>query len=72
MGLKGTDKEQLSRALAGVEMTEIAWPDGKPAELHATHEGDLVVGEKRLHCYQLSDGRRVVDADDVDRFFTEP
>lgn len=36
---------------------------------HVTHNGVLRVGEVELHCYQLSDGRRVFDKDDVDALF---
>jgi hypothetical protein len=49
-------------------MAPLEWPEGTPADgLYATHDGYLTVGEMRLHCYQLSDGSRVIDADDVAR-----
>jgi hypothetical protein len=38
---------------------------------HATHEGILRVGDIDIHVYQLSDGRRVIDAAEVERFFQE-
>jgi hypothetical protein len=40
--------------------------DGLPV---VTHQGVLAVGGHELRVYQLSDGRRVVAADDVHRFF---
>lgn len=40
-------------------------PSGFP---HATHSGELRIGDAVLRCYQLSDGRRVIDGDDVVRF----
>jgi hypothetical protein len=41
-------------------------PDGTP---HVTAEGVLELGGGRLRCYQLSDGRRIFDAEDVWAFF---
>ena len=35
----------------------------------ATHKGVLQIGPFTFRCYQLSDGRRVLDAEDVDIFF---
>jgi hypothetical protein len=40
--------------------------DGIP---YATHEGVLNIGGFEFKCYQLSDGKRVFDADSVHRFF---
>lgn len=38
--------------------------------LWATHEGTLEFAPGvSLRCYQLNDGQRVLDADDVTRFF---
>lgn len=34
-----------------------------------THEGVLKIGGFSLRCYQLSDGTRVFDADDITAFF---
>lgn len=36
---------------------------------HATHYALLDLCGFTFRCYQLSDGRRVFDADDVERFF---
>lgn len=34
-----------------------------------THEGVLEVGDKKLRCYILSNDMRILDAEDVDKFF---
>lgn len=36
----------------------------------ATHEGVLHIGNAQLKAYMLSNGQRVFDADDVQRFFS--
>ena len=36
---------------------------------YATHEAVLHIGSKTLRCFQLSNGQRVFDADDVEMFF---
>ena len=36
---------------------------------HATHSGVLRIGDVELRCYQLSNGQRVFDSDDVDAMF---
>ena len=41
-------------------------PGGLPVP---THEGVLRIGSAELRCYQLDDGRRIIDADDVAEFF---
>lgn len=35
----------------------------------ATHQAELVIAGCRLRCYQLRDGRRILNADDVHAFF---
>jgi len=40
--------------------------DGLP---YVTHKGYLQIGDISLRCYQLDDGRRIIDAEDVARFF---
>lgn len=44
----------------------------EPDALYATHEATLEIGDSTLRCYQLNDGQRVFDADDVHAFFTPP
>lgn len=41
-------------------------PDGVPV---ATHEGVLRLGELSLRVYQLSDGQRIISAEDMEQFF---
>ena len=57
------------RLLAQVELTPYEIVGDPPAELYATHEGVLNIGEAQLRVYQLSDGRRVLDAEDIHRVF---
>jgi hypothetical protein len=40
--------------------------DGIP---YATHEGSLTIGGFEFKCYQLSNGKRVFDAESVHQFF---
>jgi hypothetical protein len=63
------EPKQLKRFLDQIPMTPVAH-DGLPPEgLYATHSGVLTIGESELRVYQLSDGTRVFDTDDVQRFF---
>jgi hypothetical protein len=36
---------------------------------YATHAGELMIGDFTFRVFQLSDGQRVFDADDVEKFF---
>ena len=36
---------------------------------YATHTGVLTISGVSFRCYQLSDGRRVIDAEDIKAFF---
>lgn len=36
---------------------------------YATHEGILTIGDASLRVFQLSDGKRIIDADDMAEFF---
>lgn len=36
---------------------------------YPTHTGVLSIGELTIRCYQLSDGRRLIDAEDAARLF---
>jgi hypothetical protein len=40
--------------------------DGIP---YATHEGTLNIGGFEFHCYQLSDGKRVISEESMVKFF---
>lgn len=41
--------------------------DGTP---HATHRGELTIAGKKLVLFQLSDGRRVIEAKSLGEFVT--
>jgi hypothetical protein len=57
----------IERMLDAVEWRPI--PGAGGTDLHATHEGVLALADIELRCYVLSDGTRVFDADDIERFF---
>jgi Flp pilus assembly protein CpaB len=40
--------------------------DGLP---YVTHEATLTIFNKKLKCYQLSDGNQIIDKDDMESFF---
>lgn len=42
--------------------------DEIPEGLYATHEGVLEIAGNKLRVYQLSDGSRVFNADDIEAF----
>lgn len=37
----------------------------------ATHEGILTIGPFKLRCYKLSNGKRVIHADDVEKLLKD-
>lgn len=56
-------------ALAGVDWQPVEVDRGDGAIPWVTHVGSIDIGDgDRLRCYQLNDGRRIFDADDVGRF----
>lgn len=60
------------RLLADVVMHELPALSKAKREVGipwATHRGTFTIGEISLTVYQLSDGRRILDADDVARVF---
>jgi len=59
-----------------IMMDDVVWEEIDSIDIepdsdmpHATHKGILRIGDVSLKCYQLSDGMRVLDADDVADFF---
>ncbi len=62
--------EKLLDAVDWRELPELD-PPCDPDGLYATHEGVLEVGGASLKAYTLNDGRRILDAADVLRFFGE-
>lgn len=59
----------IDRMIDAVAMTPLPASPHEGGGLYATHEGRLTVGAFTFRVYQLSDGQRVIDADDVERFF---
>lgn len=49
-----------------VDLPENAGQDGLP---YVTHEGLMKIGDTELRVYVLSDGQRVIDVEDADKFF---
>ncbi len=61
----------MSGFLAGVQWTPVATQASTDqAELPSvTHEGVLHIGEQQLRCYRLTDGRAIINADDLHALF---
>lgn len=63
-------KSQIDQLTDAIEWTETPLPSGlESGEVYATHSGKLVIGSLALRVYQLSDGTRVIDGDDLHRAF---
>ncbi len=55
--------------LDSVKFTEVP-PPPEPGDLpFVTHEGDLTIAGHCMRCYRLSDGRAIINADDMHAFF---
>lgn len=47
-------------------------PEGvSDCDLYATHEGVLNLGTEKMKVYILNNGQRIIDAEDMNRFFGE-
>ena len=46
--------------------SELINPDG----LYTTHAGTMHIGDITFRCYQLNNNMRLIDAEDVERFFS--
>lgn len=64
-------KKPFDSFLNAVEWEEIETPpnDYECGLPRATHRGVLKIGEFELRCYQLDNGQRIFDAEDVAEFF---
>ena len=52
-----------------VEWRALPEPTEAPGDLpYATHEGELELGEACLRCYTLSNGQRIINAEDLESF----
>ena len=60
-------KHNIEVLLDGVEWKELDWP-GQVDGTFATHEGRLTIMGFEFRCYQLNDGQRVLNAEDVEKF----
>lgn len=61
------------RAPIDALLDSLTWEALPPPEdasvLHATHAGVLEIGDAALRVHVLSDGRRVIVAEDLEKFF---
>lgn len=64
-------KKPIELMLDKVEWTELRHDGKPPAGLYATHEGILQIEKIKLKVYQLNDGRRVIDHNDLAAIFYE-
>jgi hypothetical protein len=65
-------KSSMDALLDRVEWREVTCARVLDDTPYVTHEGVLtLVGDARLRCYQLSDGRRILDANDVEELLRE-
>jgi hypothetical protein len=55
----------LEALLDQVEWVAYDGPAGAGSPLHATHKSCICVEDVQIACYQLQDGRRIFDAEDV-------
>jgi hypothetical protein len=56
------------RLLDTVEWQKLPPPDEANLDgTYATHQGTLTIGDTTLRCYVLSDGQRLIDAEDVQK-----
>lgn len=54
-----------------VQWTKVAVDKGNTGTgmPYVTHQGTLKLDDVELRCYQLNDGRRIFDAEDIERLF---
>lgn len=63
----------MDTLLAGLNWQPVAHSEaGMDETPFATHSAVLHLMGHEFRCYQLSDGRRILDKDDVDRWFHLP
>lgn len=66
-----SSRTPIDRMLDGLDWTALPWEQQPedPAIPYATYSGVLVLGDTSLRVYQLSDGRRIIEAGDLAAFF---
>jgi hypothetical protein len=56
-------------------LDQVAWellpPEGKQQGLFATHRGVLELGEIKIPCYRLNDGRAAIEDGAIDKLFPD-
>lgn len=63
------DGSAINNLLDRIDWRPTGLPSTVDGSLYATHTGELEIAGFRFRCCQLSDGSRVLDADDVHDFF---
>lgn len=64
-----TDKDAMNAMLDRLEWKSREGPPPEGDLPYATHEGVFRVGDFEFRVSQLNTGQRVIDADDLERFF---
>ena len=62
-------KTPIDRILDDVDWKENVPPDHQSDIPWATHSGVLIIGDIWIRVHQLSNGTRVIDAEDLERLF---
>lgn len=57
----------IDKILENAEWTEIEAPPITDGSIYATHRGVLSIGDITLNCWQLSNGKRMLDAQSIVR-----
>lgn len=60
----------LDAILDGLEWTLVPFDGATASDLpHVTHRGVLRIGDSELECLQLSNGKRVITDESLNKFF---
>lgn len=70
-GITARMLEGLLNALDWRELDRPKEVEGSEGGLYVTHESTLRLADADFRVYRLSDGSRIFDADDLERFFEE-
>ncbi len=60
----------INLLMSNVKWVEVENTCEKSDLPHVTHEGNVEIGFYDIRCYTLSDGTRILDAEDVDAMFS--
>ncbi len=60
----------IDTIMRNVEWVEVENKCEKSDLPHVTHEGNVEIGVFAIRCYTLSDGTRILNAEDVESIFT--